>query len=562
MALTIPQLTLFQTPSKFSPVYAPNWYAFTASVSNTTATQPYLIVDINILDQSTNALTVLENAGRYKVPIRTGNTFVFNPETILKSYVTYPFNNPINGGVYNNQYVNEVSGFGSPTSSFPTLAPDTDGIVRYNMRYGLEYNPGFTFSQVSPLGATQTIYLGAGVNMFANIGDVISIQVSSGLYSYYNGTASILNIFNDGTSTFIVTNQPGSTTLGTLSGGYINGNVYAVQHMYGTSSTFWAYNGTRQYNEKDVNFDNIYLLRELSASGGGYTSSLFPSSSTSSNIQFMNDWGRTASQAIPIKQGQSERIRFLADLIFATGAYSQFTQRIYDMKIDTYDTGMNLVSTVYNSINDAPGGPLYTNKCFTLQVFNGKETIIDGYRYKITVRGYGHLLTPIDYTSIWYIGDTKCSRYENMRIKFMNRQGSWSYFNFNKDNKQTSNIKRTEYKQPFQYDYSVNSSSSGFSLGGQRGQNLLSLAINDTFTLNSDWISEDMYSYLQQLVTSPQVFIFYDTYTLSDNTKLTGVNIPIILTDNTYQYKTINRERIFNLVINYKYAYDTNIQNP
>jgi len=566
-------ITLTQTPSKFSPVYAPNWFTFTGNLTNTAATDPYLITDVYILNQFGNisGTDVFDYAGRFKVPMRGDATFVFNPEQILKSYVTYPYNNRLpNGSVaaYPDRYVNEMSGFGSPTSSFPTLSPEADGIVNYRMRYGIQYNPNFTFYGVQSTTGSTTKLVGSASNTFGVAGDIINISMDSGLYSYYNGTASILTLSVSGGTTSVTIDKAFNTTLGAISL-TASGIIQSVQHMAGTSSTFYAYNGTRQWNEQDINFDNIYLLREKSASGGGYTSSLAPYTSTASNIQFMNDWGRTASQAIPIKPGQNERIRFIADLTFATGAYSQLTQRLYDMRIDTYDTGMNLVSTVYNSLNDAPGGPLYPNKCFTLQVFDGNQTIVDGYKYKITVRGYSHLFTIIDYASIWYVGEDKCSQYDNYRIKFLNRQGTWCYWNFNKDNKQTTNIRRTEYKQPYQYDYSLKYPSdptaittTGYTLAKLRGQNTLSIAATETFTLNSDWITEEQYTYLQQLLTSPQVFIFYDRYTMIDGSQQEGVNIPIIITDNSYTFKTRQRDRIFNMVLNYKYAYDTSIQNP
>ena len=95
-----------------------------------------------------------------------------------------------------------------------------------------------------------------------------------------------------------------------------------------------------------------------------------------------------------------------------------------------------------------------------------------------------------------------------------------------------------------------------------RGQNTLSIAATETYTLNSDWITEEQYAYLQQLITSPQVFIFYDTYTQKDGSTIEAVNIPIIITDNSYTFKTRNRDRIFNLTITYKLAYDDNLQNP
>lgn len=567
--MALPILTLTQTPSKFSPVYAPNWFAFSAQFTNSTAIDPNLLADVYIGDQMGTGSTKI---GRFKVPIRNGNSFVFNPEQILKTYVSYPYNSLIPTGalsVYPNRYVNEKSGFGSPTQSFPTLAPECDGIVNYYINYGMEYNPDLYFSVISPsfsAGTTYSQYVFFGVTgSFCSVGDIVNVLTTSGLYSYYNGTAAVTSIAVVGTASYIRTNQNFSSTLGSISL-TASGQFTGVQHMYGTTSYYYSYNGTRQWDEKNINFDNIYMVRQQ-----GYTSSLFPSTSTASNFQFMNDWGNTQSKSIPIKQGQAERVRFLADL--TTSALGTMSYRLTDLTRQTYDTGGNLVNTWTTTITDTPGGTLYPNKCFTLQVFDGTETIVDGYYYKFTLYSLNSSLASYPWASIWYRGDTKCSQYENYRIKFLNRQGSWAYWNFNKDNKQTTSINRSEYKIPYQYDYTIQptitkSSNSGsqisssYTLTGLRGQNTLSIAATETYTLNSDWITEEQYAYLQQLITSPQVFIFYDTYTQKDGSTIEAVNIPIIITDNSYTFKTRNRDRIFNLTITYKLAYDDNLQNP
>jgi len=103
-----------------------------------------------------------------------------------------------------------------------------------------------------------------------------------------------------------------------------------------------------------------------------------------------------------------------------------------------------------------------------------------------------------------------------------------------------------------QYNYTQNTSKAGYSLSGLRGQAILSSNVNETFVLNSDWITQDDYAFLNQLITSPEVYIYDDT---------TGNNTPIIITDNSYVFKTTFRDKLFNLTISYKYAFDTNLQN-
>lgn len=211
-----------------------------------------------------------------------------------------------------------------------------------------------------------------------------------------------------------------------------------------------------------------------------------------------------------------------------------------------------------------------------LGLFDSVNTIaiVDGYKYKFTL--YYHNGTDKEYASIWYVGDTKCGKYQNYRIKFLNKQGSWSYWNFNKESMQTSTIERTEFKRPIQYDYTLDSTAGNYSTSGLRGQSILSSKVEQSFTLNTDWIRESDYQFLAQLFESPEVYIYFDnddakilseqlgysgTTIFNAGSSAAGTNIPIILTDSNYTFKTLNRDKLFNLTITYKYAFDTKIQN-
>ncbi len=137
-----------------------------------------------------------------------------------------------------------------------------------------------------------------------------------------------------------------------------------------------------------------------------------------------------------------------------------------------------------------------------------------------------------------------CLLYENVRIVFLNRMGGYDYFTFNKDKKRTVAINRTEYKQVLDIAYEF----------GDRGDVVLAQDVQYTFTLNSDWISEETYLWLEELVTSPEVYIvtFLDSKYKLD---------PIVITDTSYVIKTRLRDKIFNLTLNYKLAYPVNVAN-
>ena len=86
---------------------------------------------------------------------------------------------------------------------------------------------------------------------------------------------------------------------------------------------------------------------------------------------------------------------------------------------------------------------------------------------------------------------------------------------------------------------------------GDRGKSLLAQKAEVKMTIVSNWITETDSLFLEELLTSPEVFLL----TSSSN------KLPIIITDNTYEVKTYLRNQLFNLVLNYKFGYDLNLQN-
>jgi hypothetical protein len=102
-----------------------------------------------------------------------------------------------------------------------------------------------------------------------------------------------------------------------------------------------------------------------------------------------------------------------------------------------------------------------------------------------------------------------------------------------------TNIKRNTYKSnPNQWsgtNYSYSTTS--------RGLSQYETILDDAITINSDWITEAESIWLEQLVTSPDVYIY-------DGNNLVSVNI----TDSSYQTKYEASQQLFNLVVSFTYS--------
>jgi hypothetical protein len=135
--------------------------------------------------------------------------------------------------------------------------------------------------------------------------------------------------------------------------------------------------------------------------------------------------------------------------------------------------------------------------------------------------------------------DEYCSKYAPIRFKFMNNYGKYDYYTFTGAKTKSTNIKRNTYKSnPNQWS-GVNYNYSRMS----RGLSQYETVLDDTITINSDWITESESAWLEQLVTSPDVYIY-------EGSNLVSVNI----TNANYETKYEASQQLFNLVVSFTYS--------
>ena len=127
-----------------------------------------------------------------------------------------------------------------------------------------------------------------------------------------------------------------------------------------------------------------------------------------------------------------------------------------------------------------------------------------------------------------------CSKHTPVRLHFLNQYGGYDSFTFDLLNTFTSNIERKEYRQNLggfvgsTYTYDIK----------DRSATIFDTQIKTIQVLNSNWITDTEAGWLEQLMTSPDVYI-------EVGTQLQAVNI----TDTSYtQKKTVN-DQLFNLTI-------------
>jgi hypothetical protein len=139
-------------------------------------------------------------------------------------------------------------------------------------------------------------------------------------------------------------------------------------------------------------------------------------------------------------------------------------------------------------------------------------------------------------TKRFKLGDN-CSQYENVRLHWLNKLGGIEAYNFTKSSKKSENINRKQFKAPLQIGYSKS----------ERLKTNYNTTIEDSIQVNSDWISDELSEYFEQLITSPVIYLERSP------TDLVAVNI----TNTSYQTKKFMDDRtMFNISFDIEFTYN------
>lgn len=132
--------------------------------------------------------------------------------------------------------------------------------------------------------------------------------------------------------------------------------------------------------------------------------------------------------------------------------------------------------------------------------------------------------------------DTECSQYPTVRLHWMNKLGGFDSFNFNKNTIKAMEIERKQFKAPLPIGYSKQ----------DRLKTDYNTTINDKISINSDWITEAESKLLEELATSPVIYLERTP------TSFVAVNI----TNTSYEVKTFLTDRkMFNVTFDIEYTY-------
>lgn len=156
----------------------------------------------------------------------------------------------------------------------------------------------------------------------------------------------------------------------------------------------------------------------------------------------------------------------------------------------------------------------------------------------------GHIKADTEWYDVWYTDssanrlsvkyrfyiDRRC-RIEDYQILFLDRLGSFSSFAFQLRAYERGSITRDSYNQ--RLEGSVTSQRWGYSVQ-EYGMKTYKVGVEKTMELNTNWMTEDMAEYFEQLLTSPITYLY-------DGTSY----IPCNITDSSFE---VEKQRNKNLI--------------
>lgn len=412
---------------------------------------------------------------------------------------------PVNGNGLYSPYQAILSSLSYDLNPFITI-PDlpSGNLINYYINYGIEYNPGLTISSVLAVSSGSSSFFGFSFSSptSVQVGDLITITTQN---TFFGGTATVQGILN---SNSFYTNQNF-----TASGTFSTGTVTDLQRWEGTSSNYLGYNGTRQYGLNNVNYYNELVMG---------TTSIQP---------FLTDW--PVSMYKYILPNQYETLSFFINKPY----FASFSAGTF-VTIYTYYTSTGATISNFRTSQAPSALPIQKWDIPVYLPAHLPPSNTDSFSIYIGYDNSGN--SPASETRNYKIDNT-CSIYNNVRLMWMNSYGSWDYFNFRLDNMKSYNITRNEYKKILPYNYTW----------GDRQRTIQSQQVTEQHTVNTTFITEDTYTFLNQLLLSPEVYVL-------DEVNMNP--LPIIITDSSFEFKTANRDQIFNLTLTYQMSYDIQTQ--
>jgi len=235
-----------------------------------------------------------------------------------------------------------------------------------------------------------------------------------------------------------------------------------------------------------------------------------------------------------VRPGTNSWLYFMTD----TNIVSKLVLRTYGSSgtlLSSYalsnpDTDMSIDT---NRFLRVPAGPANAGSAFSTTL----DSTIGSYTLHLE-DGSSNVISEIFIFKI----NTEITKYTWYRLHFLNKMGGFDSFDFRYVSRSKINITRNNYKK-----YTgVESGGTWSYASDERGHSQYDTLIQETITINSDWITDEQAAWLEELFTSPAVYL-----ERSDRS-LVAINI----STNSFEIQKKANDKLINIQLDFSCAYD------
>jgi hypothetical protein len=148
-----------------------------------------------------------------------------------------------------------------------------------------------------------------------------------------------------------------------------------------------------------------------------------------------------------------------------------------------------------------------------------------------------------DYITKTYRFDiAECSRYTPIQLAWVNSLGAWDYYTFELASVKKLNIQRETFRKPFG-NWGAGANFTYYQ--HEAGEKIYNIEGEKQYTVNSDWLDDEYFIWLQELLMSN------DVQFVNENGDFT----PVIITDTDYEIKEELNKKLNNLTLSFKLSH-------
>lgn len=207
----------------------------------------------------------------------------------------------------------------------------------------------------------------------------------------------------------------------------------------------------------------------------------------------------------------------------------------------TYDYSNTIVSTVSDSV---------AMTALTLKIIDVSPVTLNSVHASLISDTTKYYTVKVGSTSI-YRFDLACQpKYTSYTLHFLNQYGGFDSYEFRMVSRKEINVEKKEYNQN-SYRVSDSGTLSFYDSNNVYHEQRTPYAVKykEKLKLTTDFLSDDEYTWLADLIKSPMVY-------LEDS----GYFVPVIINQSSYEYKKRINDKLTPLVLDIEYGQDQNTQ--